>query len=1341
MRTSPWSNLCLTALRAATPWAILAALSAPALWAQTVPLNNFSVPPGATVTITVDVDVKDPLAICASAVSNQGSFSGTNLTPAVQTDDPDIAGAANPTLTALDVVDLAIAKTDGAATEVPGTAVTYTITVSNAGPSPALGATVSDTFPAILSGVTWTCVGSGGATCTAAGSGNLSDLVNVPVGGAATYTVTGTISAAASGTLVNTATVTKAASQIECNLANNSATDTDTLTPQVDLAISKTDGLTTINAGSPTTYTITVTNSGPSDAIGATVADTFPAALLTPSWTCVASALSSCTAGPTAGNINDTVTVRAGGTLIYTVNATVSGAFSGTLSNTATVAAAGGTTDTNAGNNSATDTTTVNAVADVAITKDDGVTTAVPGQSVVYTLVASNAGPSAAPAAQVTDTFPAACASVSWTCVGAGGGSCPANGSGNLNATVNLPMGGTATFSVTCNIASSATGSLANTVTIGAGAGVTDPNAANNSASDTDTLTPQANLAISKSNGVSSVDAGASTTYTITASNAGPSDAPGATVADTFPANLTGVTWTCVGAGGGTCPANGSGNLAALVNLPAGGSVTFSATGTVSAAATGTLVNTATVTEPGGVTETAPANNTSTDTDTITISTDLNISKTDGVATEVPGTGVVYTIVVGNAGPSNAQGATVADTFPATLTGVTWTCVGAGGGSCAAAGSGNLNTTVDLPVGATATFTVSATIDAAATGTLANTATVTVAGGTTDPNVSNNSATDTDTLTPQVDLAITKTDGLTTANAGAATTYTIVVTNSGPSDAVNATVADTFPVALQSPTWTCVASPLSSCAAAGSGNLNDSVTVRSGGTLTYTVNGTISGTFSGILSNTATVAAPGGTTDTNGANNSATDTTDVLPVADLSISKSDGVTTAVPGLTVTYTIVAANAGPATATGASVADTFPAACATVSWTCVGAGGGTCTAGPVAGNIADSANLPASATATYTAVCTLANNASGSLVNTVTISGGGVTDTVPGNNSATDTDTILTLDFGDAPDGSLAAPSGYPTLLADNGARHGVTALKMGANLDSEADGQPTVNADGDDANPALGPDDEDGVTLPAFLVACESANVTVNASGVAKLDAWVDYNANGSFADPGEKIFNNQALVAGANVLPVTVPCGVTPATKSFARFRLSTVGGLAATGVAADGEVEDYAVALSGLDFGDAPDPTFPTLFASNGARHGVNAGSPGPFLGAIRDTEANGQPNVGATGDDLAGTDDEDGVLFTTPLIPGQSASVTVTASATGSLRAWVDWDGDGSWATVGDELVFSPGATLAAGANVLTFTVPATANSSLTTYARFRFASTAVAGFSGLENDGEVEDHQVQT
>src|SRR4029077_11670757 len=180
--------------------------------------------------------------------------------------------------------------------------------------------------------------------------------------------------------------------------------------------------------------------------------------------------------------------------------------------------------------------------------------------------------------------------------------------------TVNLPAGASVTYTATCAINASATGTLSNTATVTLAG---DPNAANNTATDTDTLTPQANLGVTKTDGVTTATAGGSGTYTITASHARPSNAPGSTVADTFPASLT-CTWTCVGDGGGTCTASGSGNIGDNVNLPAGGSVTYTASCTISAAPTGTLSTTATVTAPAGVTDPTPGNNSATDSDTVT---------------------------------------------------------------------------------------------------------------------------------------------------------------------------------------------------------------------------------------------------------------------------------------------------------------------------------------------------------------------------------------------------------------------------------------------------------------------------------------------------------------------------------------------------------------------------------------------------------------------------------------------------------------------------------------------------------------------------------------------------
>ena len=680
------------------------------------------------------------------------------------------------------------------------------------------------------------------------------------------------------------------------------------------------------------------------------------------------------------------------------------------------------------------------ASADLSITKTDGVATAVPGGSVTYTITASNAGTDPVVGGTVADTFPAVL-TCTWTCVGAGGGTCTAAGSGNISDTVNLPVGGSVTYTASCTISASATGTLSNTATVSSA--VTDPNPTNNSATDTDTLTPQADLAITKTDGVTTATAGGSVTYTIIASNAGPSNAPGSTVADTFDGVLT-CSWTCVGAGGGTCTAAGSGNISDTVNLPAGGSVTYTASCTVAIFATGSLVNTATVAAPAGVTDPTPGNNSATDTDTIgPASADLSITKTDGVTAVTPGGSTTYTITASNAGPSPSDGSTVIDTFPASLT-CTWTCVGAGGGTCTAAGSGNISDNVNLPVGGSVTYTASCTVSPSATGTISNTASVFTCSETplasrtqgcpnvTDPNAANNSATDVDTVGQTAELSITKDDGVTTVTAGGTTTYTITVSNVGPDAAPTAQVIDTFPASLTC-TWTCVGAAGGTCTAAGSGNISDIVNLPAGGSVTYTASCNISPSASGTIVNTATVTAcpappplQGGgciTNDPNPGNNAATDTDTVGAQADLSITKTDGSTTATPGGTVTYTIVASNAGPSAVTGATVTDTFPASL-TCTWTCVGGGGGTCTAAG-SGNINDTVNLPVGGTATYTATCNVSPSASGTIVNTATIAPpAGTVDPTPANGSASDTDTVI----GGQPSGlEIPTLSGMALLL--------------------------------------------------------------------------------------------------------------------------------------------------------------------------------------------------------------------------------------------------------------------------------------------------------------------------
>jgi hypothetical protein len=162
------------------------------------------------------------------------------------------------------------------------------------------------------------------------------------------------------------------------------------------------------------------------------------------------------------------------------------------------------------------------------------------------------------------------------------------------------------------------------------------------------------------------------------------------------------------------------------------------------------------------------------------------------------------------------------------------------------------------------------------------------------------------------------------------------------------------------------------------------------------------------------------------------------------------------------------------------------------------------------------------------------------------------------------------------------------------------------------------------------------------------------------------------------------------------------------------------------------------LDFGDAPDPTYPTMLANDGARHVIGpVGTMGVYLGSGVDADPDGQPDLSATGDDNDGNDDEDGITFTSALIPGQTTTIDVNASTDGYLDAWVDFDGNGGWGEADNQIFASQ--PVPQGVSPLSFTVPAAAMPG-TTFARFRFSLNGGLSYIGQAPDGEVEDYIVR-
>jgi uncharacterized repeat protein (TIGR01451 family) len=927
------------------------------------------------------------IVITLTAPANGGTIVNTAGVTSAEVDGDASDNTASASTEVTPHANLAVTQSDAPDPVNAGAALTYTVRVTNTGPSPAPNVVVADTLPAgaAFLGVSapgWdSCGESGGVvTCT---------LPSLSVGAAPLITVA--VTAPASGSLVNSVTV--ASGVADLTPANNTAAASTNVTPAADLAVVKTGTPDPVMVSGGLTYTLSAANNGPSTASSVTVTDTLPAGVAfggvsAPGW-------DSC--GESGGVVTCTLSnLSVGAAPPITITVTAPAA-PGVITNTAVIGSA--TLDPASANNTSAIGTSVTPFVDLVIGKSNGQTSAVPGQSVTYTIIVTNTGSVAVTGAKVNDTFPSALSGVTWTCAASGGSACPASGSGTISATVNLAAGGgTVTFTATGTIAADAAGVLSNTATVTPPADITDPDMGNNTATDADALTPLVDLAISKTDGQASAAAGATVTYTIVVFHiGGPSAALGATVTDTFPAELSGVTWTCAASGGSACPASGSGDINATVDLAVGGTLTFTASGALTNTATGALTNMAFVAPPPGGSDTDNGNNSAADADSIIPATDLSISKTDGQSSAVPGTAITYTLVVANGGPNPAAGATVTDNFPAAISGVSWSCSATPGSNCgSASGAGDINAAVDLAVGGSATFTASGLVASSATGALTNTASVSTPGGLSDYDPSNNAASDADALAPQADLRVTQTDTPDPVAVGSFLRYRVVVTNTGPSNATGVTLTDVLPGSVA------FASATGSCAELSSTVTCDLGSIAKGASRTtdiYVVPGA-----HGYIGNTASVT--GSEPDPDGANNTSTAITSITLNADLSISKSDGVTTAQAGSTITYTIVATNNGAGLVTGAVVSDTLPMGLSSMAWSCAASAGSLCAVPYGSGSFGIIVDLAPGGNVTFTVIAVISTGATGNLTNTATVAPpAGVLDSNTANNTASDTDTIV------------------------------------------------------------------------------------------------------------------------------------------------------------------------------------------------------------------------------------------------------------------------------------------------------------------------------------------------
>jgi uncharacterized repeat protein (TIGR01451 family) len=253
---------------------------------------------------------------------------------------------------------------------------------------------------------------------------------------------------------------------------------------------------------------------------------------------------------------------------------------------------------------------------------------------------------------------------------------------------------------------------------------------------------------------------------------------------------------------------------------------------------------------------------------------DLKVTVSDSKTAVAAGAQDTYSINVINLGPGFVSGASITDVFPIIFTNVSYTATELGGASgFSASGAGSINDTVVMPSGSKITYRAKGKVNPSATGTISNTASVTPPAGLNDPNPGNNIATDMDSITVKADLKVTVTDGKTAAVPGTKDTYTIVVTNGGPSNIAGAVIQDHFPSTFTGVTFTATqGGGVTGFRSSGSGDVAQTVAMPSGSHITYKATGTISASATSSISDTATVSIPTGVIDPNSANNTATDT-------------------------------------------------------------------------------------------------------------------------------------------------------------------------------------------------------------------------------------------------------------------------------------------------------------------------------------------------------------------------------------------------------------------------------------------------------------------------------------
>lgn len=847
------------------------------------PVHDLTVADSPTVSVSCDATILPAASTTASSTICHGTYTVTpsdvtngfvtNTAKALGKDSSNATVTSNLATVTLPLVSqLAITKAvTTAAPYTVGQQVAYSYTVTNPGGSTISNIVVSDN--------------------RAAGSKVVCDSTSLDPGDVAHCTLTTTVLSSylsASGSLINTASASGVTSLGQAVASSQAHA---TIQVGTDVKVTKTVNTTTPLVGQQVTFTVSGANIGPAAASSVVINDLLPTGLGLVSATPSAGTYSSTTGNWTipslaVGSAAATLTV------VATVNA------SRVMTNAASLLTLD-QPDTNPANNTASISLNPEVpTTDIAVNMFVDSSSIRVGQTANFTISATNNGPQAATGVTVRDALPSRLQFVST--------------SGAYNPTTGIwTVGSLAvgqTVSLTIEVRATAVGSFQNT----AGLATVSPADVNQS-NDVDHVSlavtaAMADLQLVKSitSGTENVQVGDDVTYFVTVTNAGPDTVPDVVVSETHVAGLTILSLH---------PSQGTVNPTDLVwsvgSLAPGDSATMSLV--VEVDTPGTKLNVATVSS-ATVDDPDQTNNT----DIASLSSgpsalDLAVTKTRvGPAEVTLGQPVSFYVTVKNNGPANATNVELFDPLP---DGLTYTSSVPDTGTFDPATS--LWSLPSLPSGQTATITLTGM--SVQPRKVTNTVSIQSL-DQSDTNPADNSASDSVKVVVNADLALTKAVSPTIAEPGDTVTYTIVVTNDGPSTAENVQVVDPAKISA-----TLTGSTTSQGSFDSATRVWDVGTLASGQTATLTLTVLIDRT--GTFLNTV-VISQSSVPDPNPGNNRAQATLEV-PAADLSVAATVDDASPIVGQQVTFTISASNLGPEPTTSAIITSLLPAGLSYVS----------------------------------------------------------------------------------------------------------------------------------------------------------------------------------------------------------------------------------------------------------------------------------------------------------------------------------------------------------------------------------------------------------------------------